>query len=86
MYFGLALITVAWKVWLAWFTMFLVVEFGFLALRRWYPDTNNTGGTLSELVWYLIRGHAWWHRLLYWSSLGFFIDLGFHFFVGTSLF
>lgn len=73
-------------VWITWIVLFLIAEFTALALRRKYPDTNNTGGTLSELVWSLIRGKAWYHHVLYGVLLMFFIDLGSHFFIGTSLF
>lgn len=72
--------------WLAWLGAFLVIEFSALFLRKKVPDVNDNGGTLSELVWWSIRGRTWPHRLAFVTLLGFFIDLGFHFFMGTSLF
>lgn len=79
------LITKFWPLWTAWIGAFLVIEFTALGLRKKYPDTNNSGGTLSELVWWLIRGKAWYHHVLFAALLAFFIDLGSHFFIGTSL-
>lgn len=81
-----ALLHTFWPIWVAWLGAFLVIEFTALALRKKYPDVNNNGGTLSELVWNLIRGKAWYHHVLFAVLLAFFIDLGCHFFVGTSLF
>ena len=87
MYFAtLALITVFWPIWLGWLGLFLMAEFTALGLRIKYPDTNNNGGTLSELVWWIVRGKQWPHRLAFVTLLAFFVDLGLHFFVGTSLF
>lgn len=80
-----ALLNVFWPIWLAWFGLFLVVEFTALALRKKYPDVNNDGATLSEGIWWLIRGKSWPHRVAFFVLLGFFVDLGLHFFVGTSL-
>lgn len=82
---SLALITIFWPIWLGWLAAFLVVEFTAIALTRKYPDTNNNGGTLSELVWRIIRGPQWYHRLAFVTLLAFFVDLGLHFFLGTPL-
>jgi hypothetical protein len=81
-----ALINTFVPVWVAWLVFFLIAEFTALVLRKKFPDTNHTGGTLSEEVWRLIRGEAWWHHVAYGVFLLFFIDLGFHFFAGTALF
>lgn len=82
---SLALMNKFWPAWVAWVGSFLIIELSALALRKKYPDTHNNGGTLSELVWYLIRGKAWYHHVLFAVLLAFFIDLGSHFFIGTSL-
>lgn len=66
--------------------MFCVYEFSALALRKKYPDVNDNGGTFSELVWWIVRGKAWWHHASFVVLLSFFIDLGCHFFIGTPLF
>ena len=61
--------------WGAWILMFLAIEFGALYLRRIVPDPNRSGGTLSELVWRIIRGYTWQHRVamilfvIFWSWL-----------------
>lgn len=84
--FATALLPVFAWFWLPiWLGGFLVVELTALYLRKYIPDTNNDGGTLSELVWWLIRGKQWYHRLAYVTLLAFFIDLGCHFFIGTPL-
>lgn len=75
-----------WPVWLVWIVGFLVLEFNALRLRKKYPDVNYNGGTLSELVWWIINGKAWWHHVAYAVFLAFFVDLGFHFFTQTALF
>lgn len=80
-----ALIHTYWPIWAAWICAFLAIEFSALYLRRRVPDVNNNGGTLSELIWWLVRGSAWYHRLAFYILLAFFIDLGFHFFAGTNL-
>lgn len=84
--FATALISRFWPLWSAWIAAFLIIEFTALGLRKKYPDKTNNGGTLSELIWWLVRGRQWPHRLAFVALFGFFIDLGFHFFVGTSLF
>lgn len=86
MYFATGLITRFWPLWLGWILAFMGIEFTALGLRRKFPDTNNSGGTLSELVWWLVRGKQWPHRLALFLFFSFYIDLGFHFFLGTSLF
>jgi hypothetical protein len=83
---ALALMTVFWPLWVAWLGAFLIVECTALGLRSKYTDTHDNGGTLSELVWWIIRGNAWYHHVAYAAMLAFFIDLGAHFFIGTSLF
>lgn len=82
----IALITRFWPAWLVWLGAFLAIEFTALGLRAKYPDTDNNGGTLSELVWWIVRGKAWYHHVAFAVLLAFFIDLGAHFFIGTSLF
>lgn len=85
MFIAAALITNYWPLWLVWVLLFGVIEASALYMRKIVPDYNNNGGTLSELVWWLIRGSAWWHRAIFYLLLAGFIDLGLHFFVGTSL-
>jgi hypothetical protein len=86
MLFATALMQTYYPLWLTWLGMFLVVEFSALFLRKKYPDVNNNGGTFSELVWWAIRGKRWPHRAAFVVLLGFFIDLGFHFFIGSALY
>lgn len=81
-----ALVTKFWPAWIAWLCTFLVIEFTALGLRKKYPDVHDNGGTLSELVWWLTRGSAWYHRLFLIVFAGFWLDLSAHFFLGTSLF
>lgn len=71
--------------WLIWLLIFGVLEGTALYLRKTVPDVKHNGGTFSELVWWTIRGSAWYHRLAFMILLAFFIDLGLHFFAGTSL-
>jgi hypothetical protein len=75
-----------WPFWVSWFVLFLIYEFNALRVRTKQEDKTETGATLSELVWNLIRGKAWYHHVLYATFLLFFIDLGFHFFTGTALY
>ena len=82
---NVALVDYAWPFWILWLVIFLVFEFTAIFLRSKFTPVNDNGGTFSELIWFLIRGKAWWHHLLYFVLLGFFVDLGFHFFVGTNL-
>lgn len=87
MYFAATTLIKTYRpLWAAWLAAFLALEFSALYLRRKYPDQNHNGGTFSELVWWVVRGSKWYHRLAYFALLGFFIDLGLHFFAGTQLF
>lgn len=75
-----------WPFWVSWIVLFLVYEFNALRIRTKQQDLSKTGATLSELVWNLINGKAWYHHVLYGTFLAFFIDLGFHFFAGSALY
>ena len=85
MYFLFAVATLApvykW-LWYAWGALFLVIELSALWLRKKYPDTNRTGGTLSELFWRNIRtydNHK--HYVHYAIVAALWLVLTYHFFV-----
>ncbi len=81
-----ALLPVFAPYWLMWFIGgFGIIEGIALYLRRFFPPVNNDGGTLSEFIWWLIRGKSWPHRLALFIFASAWCDLTLHFFLGTSL-
>lgn len=69
--------------WISWLVLFAIFEAAAFIVRLKSPDNHQTndGGTLSELVWRIIRGSAWYHRLAFFVLLAVWSWLTYHFFL-----
>jgi bacteriorhodopsin len=68
--------------WYGWGALFLVIEGSALYLRKKYPDTNRSGGTLSELFWRNIRTYDKHRHYIHYVLMAVaWVVLTFHFFI-----
>lgn len=68
--------------WVPWLIGWLGMGVWFGIEESWAISTKHTmknDGTLSSMVWRLVRGRAWYHRLAFIAFTAGYVLLGYHF-------